>query len=794
MNAAAHTADTRAGAEPPSALVYTLFFLSGVAALVYEASWSRLVGLAVGHTAQAAALVLAAYFTGLAIGQFLGGRLATRVPPLFGYGVAEVVAAAWACLIPALLDWVGAPAGSGEREWLRNSAGGRATWSFLILLPATIPLGATLPLVVETLAGGAGSRHRGAVAYGLNTAGGVIGIVAATAVLLNVVGVRASGFLAAVLSAASGLTACVVAVRRGGFSKSEKPGVTEGEKVGASRPWAVLAGISGFGILGLEVLYTRMFSLIFHNSTYTFGAVVAVFLLALSIGAALAVRLGRRYTPQQVATASFTLGGVALAVSVAAFPRLTGLRYFSFGETFTAYLAGAFGLVALFVLPPVTLLGMALPAAIQVAPSGRALGRMTAVNTLAGAAGAIAAGFFLPPLLGLWPAFVAFVALFVVAGAILLIWGGSTKLAAALVVTTSGSTVLFVAGPPDTDRDAGVELVRRWESAYGWIDVVRTGQGDALAVRQNLHYRHGSTAYAVREYRQGRLPLLLHPRPTDVAFLGLGTGLTAAAAVADKDVEKAVVVELIPEVVEAARLLTAANLGVVDHPKVEVHTDDARHHLLRTNRRFDIIVSDLFVPWESRTGYLYTVEFYETVRRRLKPGGLFCQWLALYQLGPEQFELIADSFSSVFPHATIWWGQFDAKYPIVALIGCVEPLAVGHARLEDRMEVLNAMPGGPDPDLRSPSDLPALYLGDWPRNPTRRRNTDEHPRLEFAAPVSHRGGRTLSGTALRQYFDSVLTRLPSGGVHFDAGAEASVRDDQRRRTVQRLSLFGEVKP
>lgn len=775
-------------------LIYSLFFLSGVAALVYEASWSRLVGLAVGHTAQAAALVLAAYFTGLAIGQFLGGRLAARVPPLLGYGVAELVAAAWTCLIPALLDWVGASAGPGEREWFRNSAGGRAAWSFLILLPATIPLGTTLPLVVEALAGGAGGPHRGAFAYGLNTAGGVVGIGAASAVLLNVVGVRAGGFLAAALSAVCGLTACVVAVRRGGFPKPDKPVVTCVEKVGASRAWAVLAAISGFGILGLEVLYTRMFSLIFHNSTYTFGAVVAVFLLALGIGAALAVRLGRRYTPQQIATASSALGGVALAVSVAAFPRLTGLRYFSFGETFTAYLAGAFGLVALFVLPPVTLLGMALPAAIQAAPGGRAVGRVAAANTLAGAAGAIAAGFLLPPLLGLWSAFGAFVALFVVVGAILLIRGGGTKLAAALVVTTSVPTILIVAGPLASDRDAGVELVRRWESAYGWIDVVRTGQRDAIAVRQNLHYRHGSTAYAIREYRQGRLPLLLHPRPTEVAFLGLGTGLTAAPAVADNDVEKAVVVELIPEVVEAARLLAAANLGVVDHPKVEVHTDDARHHLLRTHRRFDVVVSDLFVPWEGRTGYLYTVEFYETVRRRLKPGGLFCQWLALYQLGPDEFELIADSFASVFPHTTIWWGQFDAQYPIVALVGSEEPLAVGHARLEERMEALNAMPGSPDPDLRTPSDLPALHLGDWPRNPTWRLNTDEHPRLEFAAPVSQRGGRTLSGTVLRRYFDSVLTRLPSGGVRFGAEADASVRDDRCRRAVQRLSLFGEVTP
>lgn len=772
--------------RPRTALIYSLFFLSGVAALVYEASWSRLVGLAVGHTAGAAAVVLAAYFTGLAAGQLLGGRLAGRVPPLLAYGAAEVLAAGWACLVPALLDWVGGPAGRGGPDLLRGSPAGQAAWCFLILLPATVPLGVTLPLVVEALADGGG--RRAAVAYGLNTAGGVVGIVAASAVLLVSVGVRASGFAAAALAAGCGLTACLLAARR-----RERPGpvATAGpvDQGGGMRGWAAVAAVSGFGTLGLEVLYTRLFALVFHNSTYTFGAVVAGFLLALSGGAVLAARLGRRFSPRAVAAAAFALGGPALAVSVAAFPRVTGLAYFSAGDSFGGYLAGAFGLVAAFVLPPVVLLGMAFPAALQAAAGGRAVGRVTAANTLAAAGGALAAGFLLPPLLGLWAAFAAFVALFGAAGAVLLAWGKRRTLAA-LTLAGSGASAGIVAGVTADGRDGGAELVRRWETAYGWVDVVRNPGDGSLAVRQNLHYRHGSTAYAAREYRQGRLPLLLHPRPAEVAFLGLGTGLTAAPAVVDGAVESAVVVELIPEVADAARLLAAANLGVVDHPKVELRIDDARHHLRRTDLRFDVIVSDLFVPWESRAGYLYTVEFYETVRDRLKPGGLFCQWVALYQFGPDQFELVADSFAAVFPHATVWWGQLDAKYPIVALVGSGGPLAADPARLEDRLAAWDAVPGGADPDLRVPADVPALYVGEWVRDPGRPLNTDEHPRLEFAAPVSHRAGRTLSGPALRRYFDRVLARLPAGGVRFGGELGGPAGDADRRRAVQRLSLFG----
>lgn len=773
---------TGAGGRP-LATASALFFLSGVTALVYQISWSRQVGLVVGNTAGAAAVVLAAFFTGLATGHLLGGRLVGRLSPLFGYGVAELVAAGWACLVPTLLQWVGTPPSPGEWVFFRDSPAGRTGWCLLGLLPSTIPLGMTLPLMVEAVTGGEGGRRAATVIYGLNTAGGAVGIVLATSILLVAVGVRASGILAAIVSATCGMVACVLAVRQPRPERIKSVGVA-----GGRWPWAAVAVVSGFGTLALEVLYTRLFTLVFHNSTYTYGAVVAGYLIALCGGAALASRFGRRIAPRTVVAIAFGLGGPVLAASVALFPRCTGLIYFSAGGSFAGYLAGAFGLVAVFVLPPVTLLGMALPAAIQAVSGGRAVGRVTAANALAGAVGAVTAGFLMPSVVGLWGAFAVLVAFFG-AAAVLVLASVKRWLLIVAMVAASGTGVGVVAGvvPPDTDA---AQLVRRWETVSGWVDVVRTPADGSLAVRQNLHYRHGSTADAAREYRQGRLPLLLHPRPAEVAFLGMGTGLTAAPAVEDAEVESAVVVELIPEVVDAARLLAAANLGVADHPKVEVRVDDARHYLLRTDRRFDVVVADLFVPWESRAGYLYTVEFYQTVRDRLKPGGLFCQWIALYQFGPEQFELAADSFAASFPHATVWWGQLDAKFPIVALVGSDDPLTADPVRLRDRMDAWDAGPGVPDPDLRVPADLPALYLGDWVRDPARALNTDEYPRLEFAAPVSHRSGRTLSGPMLRPYFDRVLARLPVGGVQSRGELDELVGDAGRRRAFQRLNLFG----
>lgn len=744
-----------------------------------------------GNTAQASAVVLASYFTGLATGQIVGSILVVRVSPLFGYGVAEIVAAGSACLVPTVLSWA-STAGS------ENSGVGQGVWCFVALLPSTVALGTTFPFMAEYLfrVHARGQRFVSRF-YALNTVGGLVGIVSAAAVLLASLGVVGSGYLAAGISAACGLFACVLAVRRTVSGVQRVRMFPAGERTStAAWEWWVAAAVSGFVTLGLEVLYVRAFALVFHNSTYTFGAVVAVFLAGLALGAALVATAFRRVSPQIITGVACAVGGVLLPTSTALFARLTELRYFAVGESFAGYLSGAFGLAALIILPPATALGAVVPAALAATDreGGRSVGRLVSVNTFFAVAGALAAGFFLPSWFGLWGAFWILTVLVGAVGVFFLARDWGRRRAGGVAATACGLALLAAAWLMADASEEGEEVVRQWESAYGRIDVVRSRTDGSLRVRQNLHYRHGSTANAVREYRQGRLPLLLHARPTDVAFLGVGTGLTAAPLVRDNRVERGVLVELVPEVIESARLLGDANLGVIDHPKVEVVIDDARHYAARSQRQFDVVISDLFVPWESRTGYLYTVEFYEVVRKRLNPGGLFCQWLALYQLGPGEFELIADSFATAFPEVTLWWGQFDARFPMVALVGSEVPLVLSDDELQTRFAAGGEMPGGVDPDLGRPEDLPVLFLGRWPKRQSPVLNTDEHPLLEFRAPLRQRSKNTLSGPIFRTYFDSVLQRLPDSGVEWSGSLRPIGADTLRRRAAQHISLFGGAEP
>ena len=227
---------------------------------------------------------------------------------------------------------------------------------------------------------------------------------------------------------------------------------------------------------------------------------------------------------------------------------------------------------------------------------------------------------------------------------------------------------------------------------------------------------------------------------------------------------------------------------------MDVCVDDARHYLLATDLRFDVIISDLFVPWESESGYLYTVEHYRVARDRLKPDGLFCQWLPLYQLGAREFELIADSFASVFPVTTIWWSEMDASKPVIALVGGDAPLELNADRLAERLTALERATTSSNQDLRTVEQFYDNYQGDWmPRNPSRL-NTDEHPRVEFLTPISNRDRKMIVSLALLEYFDNVLSQLPSSAVALHTDGEPKSATARQRRAWQRLILFGGTIP
>ncbi len=774
-------------------LATLIFFASGVAGMIYEISWARQFGNVFGHTVNTGAMVLASFLGGLAIGYWLAGKYRGGWHPLAVYGVLEIVAAIWACAVPWLLK-LGALTvlGSLAPGPLGSYAFGRVVFCFLVLLPATAALGGTWPMLAAFLSPPDSPSSRWlSFGYATNTAGAMIGSVLATAFLLVIVGVTKCSYFAAAVSAACGVLAMLLARRSDVAEFARIQTSRESEFWRIQLRWWFLAAASGFSILALEVLYLRLFSLVFHNSTYTFGVVVTVFLFALAIGSMLAGFIGRRVSPATVVAWSCGIGALGIVVSIAIFERSTDFRYFSEGTSFQSYLLAALGLVTAVVLLPVTALGLILPITWRALEPQRAseqqVAGLTAVSTIAGAVGSLAASFLLP-ILGLWGSFAFLVTLYLLIAAVVLL--GRRAYWELLLLGIIGfvalefnwSTMRYA-----STLQSGDKLLQRWESAYGWIDAVELGDGSRY-VRQNLHYGFGSSRNSVqRDYRQGHLPLLLHGNARDVLFLGLGTGQTAAAALKHEELKSIVVVELIPEAVDAARYLKETNRGLVDNPRVEIQVNDARRFLSGSGRKFDVIVSDLFVPWESHTGYLYTVEHYRAGRDSLTPGGLFCQWLPLYQMGPGDFELIANSFSSVFPHTMLWWVRTNANTPVLGLIGSHQPIQFAQTAAAAGYGEHHPHSGQRDEWLADGNAILSYYVGDWNVRPPGMLNTDEHPRVEFSAPIAHVDNRKLRGERMRTYYQEVLAKLPQAGIDV-RGYEGQAKAHAWRLAEQRRLL------
>ena len=731
-------------------LIYALFAASGVAALVYEVLWMRSFRLVFGSSTRSAAAVLAAYFGGLALGGWIGARLAARRRVLRGYGFAELAIAASALLVfawlalferiyPALYGACGGPGAALTLAKLGLAA--------LALAPPAAAMGTTLPLVTQALV--VRREHlarRSGLLYAVNTGGAMLGALLAGFALPAALGTRTGLALAVATSAAIGLAALSLA-RRGDPEREAAP--QEQAEPPAPSPTGALwlaAALSGFGTLALEVLFVRLLSQRSEGSVYTFGLLLAIFLLALAAGAWWVARRLDRGDAWRLLARTQTVAVIAILVAPPLFQRIPLLTLFSRDDSLALRLT-RFGLGAVLVLgPAVFLIGVVLPttwalAARSARGVGAQVGRLVAANTAAGVAGSLAAGFVLLPVLGLGGSLVLVAGLYasLAAFAWLRVDGGSWRwLMAPLPLAAVAAWAAF--GPWRISLqplEPGERLLSYRDGEAASVAVIEQENG-ARSIKLNHAYLLGSSGAAPLELRQGRLPLLLHPDPKRVAFLGVATGITASA-VLDFPVERAVAAELVSGVVAALPAFARWNGAFFRDGRVRLVVDDGRNFLLGTRMRFDVIVSDLFVPWHAGTGDLYALEHFRTAAGRLAPGGRFVQWLPAYQLDVVELRSIAATFLRAFPHAQLWRADFSVDQPVLALVGAAEPLRLDPDRTMAACARLAAA-SRHESLLGSPSGLLLLYLADsdalhaWTEGAPL--NTDDHPFIEYATPGS----------------------------------------------------------
>ncbi|MGR9114255.1 MAG: fused MFS/spermidine synthase [Gammaproteobacteria bacterium] len=762
-----------------------LFFCSGMTSLIYEVLWLKELGLLFGNTSQAMASTLAAFFLGLAVGGFYwGGKVAGWTNRLKLYAMLElavVVCAAgyfgllklYASIYPLLFECCGNNVGLFIAV--------KFVLSLIILFPAAFFIGGTLPVMSHFVAPEQqGLGRKVACLYAVNTLGAVAGTVLAGFYLPLWLGYRYSYGLAMMTSL---LVATIAWLMSGAEVTAQRKKVQSQESEGISAEVKVTAFLSGLLMLALQVLWGRMFAQVLQNSVYTFALVLAVFLICLALGGWIArLLMNSRFDTAELVFFVLVAGGLFVGISPFLFVGWTdGLHYIGSASGWYKYLGQIFQAALVIMGMPLILLGMVFPLLIRMAEnngsSGTVVGRLVGLNTVGAIAGSLLAGFFILEQMGLWAGIRLMSVVYLLTAGYWLKrlrlthsnWALLPALGIVLSVSIFDTGKLPVVRVDPVNEDESVLEV--WESSAGTVAAIR--QGEQIKIKVNNYYTLGGTGSNALEQLQGYLPVLLHERPRSVYMLGLGTGITAGGALS-YPIESLVVTELLTDVVAASdKYFGRFTNGLFYDPRVRMLNEDGRNFLRGTNDHYDVVISDLFVPWKAGVGSLYALEHYQTVLQRLNRNGLFMQWLPAYQLTQDDFDVIARTMLEVFPMVTVWRADFSALKPVIGLVGHRDQRALSRSAqlfAQNRQELLSHYVGNLTAISRRFEDAPL--------------NTDDYPVIEFTAPVSQRltrseASRWLAGEdliALMQVLQDAgsgylselsedLLKLPEAGLH-----------------------------
>ena len=692
-------------------VVAGLLFGSGMCALIYQMVWLREFRFVFGASTLASAAVLSVFLGGLGAGGFWFGRRVDRNPrPLALYAYLELFIAASAALTP-LLVWI-------AREFYVALGGVlslgpvvatlvRLVLTACALAVPTFLMGGTLPAAARAVGGDEDAgRRRVAVLYGINTLGAVTGALLATFALLERLGADATLWAAAVLNAVVGGGALWIARAYSDvFDKqvSVAPAVDrEGRRSGYVRLLIfATAAVAGMAFLLMELVWYRMLAPLLGGTTYTFGLILAVALLGIGLGGTAYALWGRKRTPALSGLAlTCILEALCVAIPFALGDQLAvlagGLREWGtlgFGGLVLSWSV----VVGIVVLPTAIVAGYQFPLLIALlGPGARQLGLDVgwtyAWNTLGAILGALLGGFALLPWLsapGAWQLVVVLLA--VLGGGIAAFaWardgreGESAKWVGlqsglAVVLAAVAASLLLATGPTaawrHTPIGAGLKMLANLSDneIRGWM------QGQRRAVRWEREGIESSVAIRVSDrgpvlflngksegsavgdastqIMSGMIGAILHPQPRNALVIGLGTGSTAGWLAAIDAMERVDVVELEAAVVEAASAFGPVNVNAVGHPKVHTVVGDGREVVLTTRQSYDLIFSEPSNPYRAGVASLYTREFYEGVFPLLRDGGLFAQWVQMYEVDEQTIRTIYATLSSVFAHVETWQTQ-----------------------------------------------------------------------------------------------------------------------------------------
>lgn len=725
--------------------VFALFYVSGIAGLIYQVLWLRRLSLIFGVTVYAASTVLAAFMAGLAIGSALAGRVLKRgLSPLAAFGAAEILVGVTGLISPLLLDaasFLYLALHEASPDSLSVLTVARLVSSFLILVVPTAMMGITLPLLSAAVSGpGSSNSTNISLLYAINTLGAMTGTLLSGLMLIPAIGIQKSFLLAASLNVMVGAIALWLA-------RADRPTEAAGRRhdegarpqsavrrssidpPSSIRDLRLIVSISGFASLGLEIVWFRLMLQFVVATSEAFTAMLATVLGGIAIGGLAAAWILR--TPRDHVSA---LGIVQALTGVAAVASMSVLLWTVAHDWDTMRLWPA---VLVAILPSSICMGIGFPLALGIAGRrgagdraedvARRVGGLYSLNVAGAIAGSLGAGFLLLPRAGSVKALIALAAMFVASGLWLSLrrrrWITSVAIVALFVMVSRDFPDPFKVA---INRRYGDQLLEFWRHEGAQTAVsVRASEFQHVLYLDGLHQANDQPAMVRLHRAIGHLPMVLHGDPRDVLVVGMGGGATPGA-VTQYPHARIDIVELSDGVRQAAPFFKHVNYDVLTRPNATVRIDDGRNFLALTDRKFDVVTADIIQPGHAGAGHVYSREYFTLVRNALKDNGVVLQWIG--HRPRVEYTLIMRTFLDVFPDATLW---YDAQF----MVGTKQPLTIDPGAI-DRLRAQPETRAALDdvgltgwPVLRSwytagPAEMRA-FVGDGPLL------TDDRPLVEY---------------------------------------------------------------
>ena len=764
-------------------LAYPLFFASGAAGLIYEVVWTRTLLAVFGAGLYAVCAVLAAFMAGLALGSWILGRTSDRLArPLRLYSALEILIGLCGLILLLLLRRVDLVDHWAYLHWGQNFAmltGFRFALAFAAMLVPTTLMGATLPVLSRFLV--RDQAHLGLHVgwlYSINTFGAVSGAFLAGFFLIARFGLLSTEWIAAGLNFLVGALALVISIsiERRSDAADSAPDAVQGSatvyrdrKAVANARWVLFTAFaSGCVALAAQVLWSR--SLIFNfeylkNTTYTFSAMLTVFLAGLALGSALiGLIIDSQRNPLRLYGILLSLIGMSILFSVSML--YYGADRLKFADPYDPatgflnwYLAVANVLMqSIGVLGiPTFLMGMAFPVAarvvVQIGRVGRDVGNLYALNTIGAILGSVLAGFVIIPTLGLTRGLIALGTVNMVLGVLTILRSPEARIHGLLfgVITALMFFSVWHKLPSDRGLQPLTTLrdVQRFyeEGSLATVAVIENNLKERTIYVDGVGVAGTDPVLQTDQKSLAHIPMMLLRNPSSALTVGFGSGGCSYSLLLHDLLKQVHCVEICPTVLNAAPTLTAANHRFFgeDHPlafsakdpRYQIILDDARSYLKYTTQKYDFIATDCTDLRYKSNANLYDLEYFQACRERLTPEGIVVVWMPLGGLSPEVFKVALRTFYKVFPAMGVFFMDNEPTHYIL-LIGWQDKIQMDYSLFERRLQESDVRADLAELYLDDPVKLLSCfitggerlgqYLGEGPLN------TENDPVLEFESP------------------------------------------------------------